>query len=370
MEPMNWLFVGGYDPAYPRNAVLRKGLLALGETVVEKASPRSLKSWVRYPALAARLALGPGHPLRRADVLYVPAFGQKDVPLARLLAFASARTVVFDPLADRYETKILDRGRRSPDSLAALWNKWIDAAAFRLADVVLADTVAHAARYAEAYGVPGRKLVVVPVGYDDTLFDPGFAPRAPASGPFTVLFFGSFLPLHGVDAVVEAARAVLDRDPSIRFRFVGSGDTWSRAKALAAGLGASNCVFLPWAPAASLPGIIASADIALGVFGRTAKARRVVPHKVFQSLGMRRPVITARTAAEEELFVHGEDIWLCGEPFPETLAEAVLGLKADPGLRERLAANGHRKVCERYTPAAVASILRDAVLAVRRERRA
>ena len=368
---MDWMFLGGYDRAYPRNAVIRKGLEANGDRVAELSVRPSFKSWIRYPWLLAR-ALGGRRTrafLRRADALYVPAFGQKDVPLARFLAALAARRVVFDPLASRFETKILDRGRRSPDSLTARWNRWIDLLSFRLSDIVLADTAAHADHYAAAYGVPRRKLVVVPVGYDDALFDPerpipgtapAAAPEAPCPG-FTVLFFGSFLPLHGAPIIVEAARDVQGRDPSIRFLFVGSGDTWDEARSLASELGSTNCSFEPWVPLTGLPRLIASADVALGIFGRTDKARRVVPHKVFQSLGMRRPVISARTPAIEEFFTHGENIWLCDEPYPRTLADAILRLKADPALRSRLAAAGHRTVKERFTPAAVARILREGV---------
>lgn len=372
-DHVNFLFLGGYDPAYPRTAVIRKGLLARGDGIVEYPADPSFKAWLRYPLLLARIAAGfvSRIPLRGIDAVYVPAFCQKDVPLARFLATLFARPVVFDPLAPRHETKILDRGRRPADSLTARWNWWIDALAFRLADIVLADTAAHAAYYRSAYGVPARKLVVVPVGYDDELFDPAPAaarpPDPPPSGaPFTVLFFGSFLPLHGVPSVVEAAREVLRRDPDIRFRFVGSGDTWTRARALASDLGAANCAFEPWVPLAALPALIASADVVLGIFGGTGKARRVVPHKVFQALGMSKPVITARTPAVEEFFAHGEDIWLCEEPYAGTLADAVLRLKADALLRERLAAGGFRKVKERFTPAAVADALRSAVAGRRR----
>jgi glycosyltransferase involved in cell wall biosynthesis len=373
-DRVNFIFLGGYDSAYPRTAVIRNGLGAHGDRVTEYPADPSFKAWLRYPLLLARIAAGPASrlPLRCADAVYVPAFCQKDVPLARFLATLAARPVVFDPLAPRHETKILDRGRRPADSLTARWNWWIDALAFRLADIVLADTAAHAAYYRSAYGVPARKLAVVPVGYDDALFDPdsaglAAAPAPPVSGAaFTVLFFGSFLPLHGVTAVVEAARAVLRRDPAVRFRFVGSGDTWGRARALAADLGASNCAFEPWVPLAALPALIASADLVLGIFGRTDKARRVVPHKVFQSLGMRRAVITARTSAVEEFFAHGEDIWLCDEPYAGTLADAVLRLKADAALRGRLAAGGYRTVKERFTPPVVAEALRRAVAASRR----
>jgi glycosyltransferase involved in cell wall biosynthesis len=376
---VNFLFLGGYDPAYQRNAVIRKGLVAHGDAVAECPADPSFKVWLRYPLLLAKIAARAGtrtdalpptprFPLRGADAVYVPAFCQKDVPLARFLATLVARPVVFDPLASRYETKILDRRRRPADSLTARWNRWIDAMAFRLSDLVLADTAAHAAYYASAYGVPSRKLVIVPVGYDDVLFDPDrVAPSAAgvtasAGAAFTVLFFGSFLPLHGVDTVVKAARAVRRLDPAIRFRFVGSGDTWAHARALASDIGATNCAFEPWAPLAELPALVASADLALGIFGRTAKARRVVPHKLFQSLGMRKPVITARTPAVEEFFAHGEDIWLCEEPYSETLAEAVVRLKSDAALRARLAAGGYRTVKERFTPAAVVARLRGQVL--------
>jgi glycosyltransferase involved in cell wall biosynthesis len=383
---MNWLFLGGYDPAYQRNAVIRKGLVALGDVVAEYPADPSFKTWLRYPLLLAKIAAraragtrtharngarppAPRFPLRRADAVYVPAFCQKDVLLARFLATLVARPVVFDPLVSRYETKILDRRRHAADSLTARWNRWIDAMAFRFSDIVLADTAAHAAYYARDYGVPAHKLVVVPIGYDDALFDPDcVAPPTPAGpsafptvAPFTVLFFGSFLPLHGVDAVVEAAGAVRRLDPTILFRFVGSGDTWARVRALASDLGAANCSFEPWVPLAALPGLVASADISLGIFGRTAKARRVAPHKIFQSLGMRKPVITARTPAVEEFFTHGENIWLCDEPYAETLADAVVRLKTDAGLRARLAANGYRTVKERFTPAAIAARLRGRV---------
>ena len=126
-------------------------------------------------------------------------------------------------------------------------------------------------------------------------------------------------------------------------------------------LGATNCSFEPWVPLSALPGIVAAADLALGIFGRSEKARRVVPHKVFQSLGMRRTVITARTPAVEEFFAHGENIWMCDEPYAESLADAVIRLRSDAALRGRIAAAGYRTVKERFTPAAIAKAIREAV---------
>lgn len=348
---MRFVFFGAYDPGYPRNAVLRRGLETLGDEVIEVRAPAHLKAWARYPLLAFLAARRAGSG-REPAVLFVPEFCQKDVPLARLLARATGRTLVFDPLASRFETKILDWRRRPPGSLRAWWNFRIDLAAFGGRGLVLADTGAHRRFYVRGFGVPARRVAVLPVGYDDVLFDPGrpeYKPRPAGPGrPFTVLFCGSFLPLHGAEAVVEAARIVAARGAEARFRFVGSGQTFAAVRDLAARYGLRNCDFAGWLPYARIPGEIAGSDVALGVFGRTGKARRVVPHKVFQALGMGKPVITARTPAAEEFFHDGADIRLCDEPYAESLAAAVLELRADAELRRRLGANGLRLARERF----------------------
>jgi len=359
---MRLIVFGAYDPRYPRNAVLRRGLAALGDEVVEVRAPRHLKAWVRYPVLAfeavRRVRLD-----RTPTAFLVPEFCQKDVPLARLLARATRCPLIFDPLASRYETKILDWRRRAPGSLRAWWNFRIDLAAFGGRGLVLADTEAHRRFYVHGYGVPAERIAVLPVGYDDELFDPDRAQNrgraASPDRPFTVLFCGSFLPLHGADAVVEAARIVAARGAGVRFRFVGSGQTFDAARDLAARHGLGNCDFAGWQPYARIPGEIAACDLALGIFGRTEKARRVVPHKVFQALGMGKPVITARTPAAEEFFRDGTDLRLCDEPYPETLAAAVLELRADPELRRRLGANGLRLARERFAAKPTAQRFKD-----------
>ena len=84
-----------------------------------------------------------------------------------------------------------------------------------------------------------------------------------------------------------------------------------------------------------------------------------MPNKIFQSMGMGKPVITARTPAVEEFFRDGENIRLCDEPLAETLAAAVLEMKRDPALRERIARAGLALVREKYSAAAIGRRLLD-----------
>jgi glycosyltransferase involved in cell wall biosynthesis len=352
----NWAvrftFIGGYDPSYPRNAVIRKGLLRIWVEVEERRAPADLKFWARYPVLALKRDRFRKRSRTERAFFFVPEFRQKDVPLAKALGILSGRKVVFDPLAARYETKIVDWRRKRADSPSAWWNKRIDAAAFRLADLVLADTSAHKDYYCRTYRLDPAKVEVLPLGFDDDLFKPAATARGDRPGPFQVLFFGSFLPLHGAEAIIEAARIVAGNDPEIRFVLLGEGQTYPAVREAARGL--KNVVFLGRRDQRDLPALIAASDLCLGIFGRTEKARRVVPHKLIQSMAMGRAVVTARTSAVEEFFRDREHLFLCREPFPESLAATILELERDRALAARVGRNGRDLVRRDFSPEAIA----------------
>ena len=344
---MRLCFFGAFNPDYPRNAVIRRGLRLNGVELSDCGLWPYRKFWMRYPILLYRFFQS----CSKRSVFFLPEFCQKDIPLAGFLSLLTSRRVIFDPLASRYETKITDWRRKPPDSWQARWNKTIDSWAFELSDLILADTQAHKEYYCREYGISPEKVEVLPVGYDDELYKPAAGKKQ--GNRFTVLFYSSFLPLHGAEAVVDAARIVSMEDASIAFRLIGSGQTLPRVRALASEMKLNNVAFEKWLPQRELPRRIAGADLCLGIFGKTEKAGRVVPHKIYQSMGMGKAVITARTAAVEEFFSHGENIFLVPEPYAKNLAQAVLKLKRDVGLRERVAASGHQLVSQEFSSQAI-----------------
>ena len=113
---MRVAFFGAWDPSYPRNRILRRGLEHAGVEVTE-VRVRERRVVFRYPALLAKASA-----LRGVDVVLVPEFRHKDVPLARVLA--GRRPLVFDPLVSRWERRIaLSRpaeGRVGSHSLAGI----------------------------------------------------------------------------------------------------------------------------------------------------------------------------------------------------------------------------------------------------------
>ncbi|MFC2169236.1 glycosyltransferase [Acidobacteriota bacterium] len=280
------------------------------------------------------------------------------MPLAKALSFLSAKKIIFDPLASRFETKIIDWQRSPENSWQAKWNFHIDRWAFKLSDIVLADTQAHKDYYCREFSLPPEKVAVLPVGFDDDLFNPHLLPTtAEKRTPFKVLFFGSFLPLHGVEVIIKASQIISEKDSTVQFRLIGSGQTLERSQALALKFGLNNVLFENWLPLPELPGRIFSADICLGIFGKTEKAQRVVPHKIFQAMGMMKPVVTYRTPAVREFFTHRENIFLTSEASAEHLARAILELKENNNMRQRIAEKGYLHVSRNFSPLAIGSAL-------------
>ena len=89
-----------------------------------------------------------------------------------------------------------------------------------------------------------------------------------------------------------------------------------------------------------LVGYIQQADICLGIFGQTDKAARVIPCKVYNCLSMGKPLITMSSPATEGVLTHRENAILCKPGDPAALSEAILSLKNDKILREKIAHGG------------------------------
>ena len=277
-------------------------------------------------ARLARAELGLSRtPAGAADALIVGYPGHVDMPAARRVA--QGRPVVFNPLVSLADTLVEDRGVVAARSPRALALRELDRRAFRGADLVVADTEAHAAHFRETYGLPDERVEVALVGAEDALFRPGGV----ASAPFYALFVGKLIPLHGLETILVAATLA----PEIPFVVVGDGQLASLLVDRPA-----NVERVSWMDYAALPDAYRRAGCALGIFGTGAKASRVIPNKVFQALACARPVITADTPAARELLTHEADALLIPPGDANALAEAVRRLAGDGSLAARVAAAG------------------------------
>ena len=283
---------------------------------------------VRLVLAEARLL----RPVRTSfDAVVVGYPGQLDVVPARRVA--RGRPVLFNPLVTLTDTLVEDRGRFGPGSLAGRALRAVDRRALRGADLVVADTRQNANYLSELADLPPERVAVCFVGAEEQIFTPRWSP----SEPFTALFYGKLIPLHGVETVLEAARL----EPGLRFRVIGSGQLEHVLDGRP-----PNVEWVRWVNYEWLPDELQDAGCALGIFGTTAKAQRVIPNKAFQALACGVPLVTADTPAARELLSDGTSAVLVPPGNGEALAKAIRRLADDAAFAERIA-HGGRAAYER-----------------------
>jgi len=259
--------------------------------------------------------------------LLLPYPGTPDIFAASVLARRNGRKLVLDAFLPIHDTIVRDRGMVREGSLKARFLRAFERAGLRRADVILVDTDAHGEFLSQEYGIPVDRFVTVPVGAEP-LFDPQATllpldHLVPADDEVpVVLFYGQFIPLHGLSTILEAVR--LTQDDAIRWVVVGKGQQEPVMRYFLAEDASSQLLYLPWLDYQKLPSLIARADLCLGIFGGSNKASRVIPNKVFQCLAMGKPVVTRASPAIDALAQRYPNTLITVPPEdPQALADAV-----------------------------------------------
>jgi glycosyltransferase involved in cell wall biosynthesis len=326
-----------------RSCIMIKGLKRNGVNIIDvrsRASNAPLSLLDRAKMLKNGL-----NTLREADVILVGWPAWKAIYPAKVLSKFLSKSVIADAFVSLYDTEVL---------------KYVeDKVLCELADHVLLDTEEHIKYFSETFHVPRKKFSAIYVGSDDDYF----YPRGKEEDDiFLRTFHGTFIPLHGVDCIVKAMK-LLEAHDDIKCEILGSGQTYGYVSQLARTLRLRNVIFhRKFLKYEELPSFIAKADVCLGIFGVTPKAKRVVPTKVYDVLAMKKPLITGDTPAIKEVGIVDRRHALLVEPGnPRALADAILELKDDERLRRRIAEGGYALFKEKFTPKAIGKRLKEVI---------
>ncbi|GAB4574608.1 MAG: glycosyltransferase [Anaerolineae bacterium] len=337
-------YIGAFKPDYARNQIIRAGLVAHSWHVRTAPLPVGLPTWRKIGHLWASMWR-----LRDdVDFFLLAEFNQLLAPFAILFGAVLGRPVVVDYLVGLYESSVIDRETVAPESWRARLFRWIDALNCRLAKAIFTDTHTHRAFLRELVGPAADRLFVVPVGVDNQSWQ-GAGTDAVPKDRLQVHFFGTYIPFHGVEVIVQAAH-LLAEDPRFLFVLVGRGQTYPAVRAEAEQIGVRNVRFVDMLPPDELPAYTALADICLGVFGDREKTNYVVPNKLYQYMALGKPVITAESAAVREFFT--PDVHLVTVPpgDAQALADALRALADDPERRVALGQAAAERVQGEFTP--------------------
>lgn len=373
---MKLSFFGMYNQHYARTSTLREGLRRLGIEIheIHEEVPnermelpedftltKTLHRILRKVACFFRLILRSAE-IRGSRAIVVLHPGHMELPYAYLLAKLSRKPLLFDSSISPYDTMFVGRSIADKSSIKAKAVKMMETILLRLPDKVIVDTERMGKFMTYYLGVPKHKLCVVPLGANDTVYQP--APDVSSHTGIRVLFFGLYNPMHGAPTILEAAKQLADKS-TITFTMLGDGYLKESLMHYVKVNKLKNVTFLGFMPEASLVKHIQETDIMLGIFSKSPVFERVIPNKVFAALACKKPLITANLPAVASFFTSGKDILLCPPEDSKALADAIAELAASKKKRDSIAESGYQRYLKTGTPQSVAKIFLSKTLGVK-----
>ena len=309
---MTICYFGDYDPGYNRTHVLMKGLALAGATIIE-CNVRHKSGLALYHALYRKHKELNGS----YDLLFVGFGNARLMPVfARLI---SRTPIVWEPIFSLYDNWVHDRKYVAPYSLMALKLWLFDWFSCWASDLIILDVDTHARYFQKLFGLHRGKLANALVGADPEVFYP--QPKQHTDGPFEVEFHGKYIPLHGADVIMRAAKLL--EDEPVHFTMIGDGQNAKKTKALAEELALGNITFLPFMPEADLVPYLREADLCTAMLGNVPRVVRSIPNKMYQAAAAGRISVNADSSSLREVFRPGVDAIAVRPGDPEDLARAI-----------------------------------------------
>lgn len=309
------LWWGRSDPNYSRNRIIRKQLKNLNYEILDFYPLVSRFGYIE--ALIKKI--------KRTDFVWVPCFRQRDILSASKWCLNKNIKLIIDPLISSWDKQTYEKekilNQKQSDAL-----KKKESFLFNKADFVLADTNLHANLFQKKLGVDKNKIFTVYVGAEESLFN-NLPSKNNTKKKFEILFYGSFIPLHGSEIIIKAAKS-FKKNNNVYWKMLGAGPDLYKCKALAKDC--PNIFFEEKIEYTKLASRIKKADLLLGIFGNSNKAGNVIPNKVFQSLASGKTIVTRKSNAYPKKLLKLDNGIIFIEPNnPKALYNAVLKITED-----------------------------------------
>jgi phosphatidyl-myo-inositol dimannoside synthase len=214
----------------------------------------------------------------------------------------------------------------------------------------------------------GQRLRVVHLGTDPERFKPGINTGETRrrfdlrdDGARWLLTVARLEPHKGVDTVIKALPAILERSPEVRYAVAGSGPERDKLEKLAHKVEVADRVqFLGEVGERDLPALY---NLATVYVGASRRAERIGVEgfgiALVEASGCGLPVVAGDSGGIPDAVRDGETGFLVPAEDPAGFANAICRLLGDPALARRLGDNGRRAVETHFNWDRVVRDLRD-----------
>lgn len=285
------------------------------------------------------------------DVVYVTAMNHKWILPAVLIKVIFRKPVIVDLYISRYTTS-LDRGiftkRTIKDYLTIgkypYYVKFLDRLILEKSTRVVHTTKTELQAIAKLVGaqLDDERIKILPLAIparNRAILKKGKV--------FKICWWGTWIPLHGIETILEAARILKEDGLAFHLTLFGVPDpksvqyeniinqcklnkhvTIETGKTFANGLLEAE--------------LVNNCDLALSNFGNSAKASMVITNKLIDSLAMGLPVLTMKAEVLNEFIDCENEIFVCPAT-PTAIAEAIINISNNEDERCRRAKAGFKR---------------------------
>ena len=253
--------------------------------------------------------------------------------------------LINDFFISNYDTYVFDRKKITNKNPRAWWKYFQDWFNFKFSKYLISDTMTHFKYWEILFGKFTGKHLVLPVLADTSIYYP--LDKKIENEKIRILFYGSFIPLHGIDVILNAFSLMEKNNISFEANVIGKGQMYSEMKKLHNDLNLKQVSMNGEVINENqLSDMIREHDIILGIFGESEKAKSVIPNKVYQSTACKKCTVTMKSDVLKE-FYNEEDLITCNNN-PESLANALIDLINDKTKIETISQNAYNQFNKIY----------------------
>lgn len=234
------------------------------------------------------------------------------------------KKVTIDFFISMYDTFVFDRKKFKKGTFTAGLLRKLDERTLCKADCIIADTKEHGKYFSEELHADPNRIRVLYLNADQSIYYPREQKKPEKyKNRFVVLYFGSILPLQGVEVILGAIE-LLREEKGLQFEIIGPlSKQYSDIQS-------DHVACFSWLEQEQLAEHIAYADLCLaGHFNdQIMKAKRTIPGKAYIYHAMKKDMILGDNPANHELYHEGDEgIFYVPMGSSELLAQEILKIK-------------------------------------------
>jgi len=201
-----------------------------------------------------------------------------------------------------------------------------------------------------SYGIPHRKIIVVPNGVDTEKFRPRdqktLKMQYGINGSPILIYVGSEIKWHGLEVILASLNRVKNEFPNFKLLVIGIRKNKTLEEILVKNKIAENVIFIGRVPHSQIPKYLAMADIALAPL--KSERRHTTPFKILEYIASGKAIITTDVCElSKQLIKLNAAIQFNGTP--QSLSEKIIEVYSNPKLKRKLEDKARQVAIKKYS---------------------